>query len=126
MDAHPLAEAKALVAQIYGLAGTVERLSSERDETFLFTQDSATRYILKIANPAEDPVALEFQDGALLHLERHAPSIPVPRLAKTRDGQVNHTLHTPDGPRIIRMLTYIEGELQYRAPPLRRKATAWA
>lgn len=113
----PLAGANALVAQVYGLAGTVERLSSERDETFLFTQDCAARYILKIANPAEDPVALEFQDGALLHLERHAPSIPVPRLAKTRDGHVTHTLQTPDGPRIIRMLTYIEGELQYRVPP---------
>ncbi|WP_409529798.1 phosphotransferase, partial [Shinella sp.] len=77
-----LPEAAAAVAAVYGLKGEAKRLSSERDETFLFKRTDGTAFILKIANAAEDPAALEFQDGALLHLERAAPCVPVPRLIR--------------------------------------------
>ena len=111
-----LPDAEAAVAAVYGLAGTVKRLSSERDETFLFTRTDGTDFILKIANPAEDPAALEFQDGALMHLEAAAPSVPVPRLVKTLGREPSHTLSSADGPRIMRLLTFLDGELQYRTP----------
>lgn len=113
-----LDEAEAAVAAIYGLSGTVRRLSSERDETFLFSRADGTDFVLKIANPAEDPAALEFQDGALLHLEAAAPAVPVPRLVPTREGAPSHTLSTADGPRIMRLLSFLPGELQYRTPAL--------
>ncbi len=109
-----LGEAEAAVQRVYGFTGTVKRLSSERDETFLFTREDATEFVLKIANPAEDPVALDFQDGALLHLASAAPGVPVPRLVLTNDGECSHTLDTQDGPRIMRLLTFLRGELQYR------------
>ena len=109
-----LADAEAAVAEVYGLGGTVKRLSSERDETFLFIRADGTEFVLKIANPAEDPAALDFQDGALLHLAAAAPAVPVPRLVPTKDGEASHTLATPDGPRIMRLLTFLSGELQYR------------
>lgn len=112
-----LSDAAALTGDIYGIAGTVGRLSSERDETFLFTATDGTRYTLKIANPAEDPAALAFQDGALLHLARHAPAVPVPRLVPTRSGGTSHRIATHEGPRIVRLLTFLPGELQYRTPP---------
>ncbi len=111
-----LAAAEQAVAAIYGLSGMAKRLSSERDETFLFTRDDGTRFILKIANPAEDPAALIFQDGALLHLEVEAPAVPVPRLVPTLEAKPSETLSTPEGPRIIRLLTFLDGELQYRTP----------
>jgi len=110
-------EAAAAVAEVYGLEGRVSRLSSERDETFLFTCTDNRAFVLKIANPAENPAALEFQDGALLHLEAAAPAVPVPRLVRTRAGAPSHTLSTGDGPRIMRLLTYLPGELQYRTAP---------
>lgn len=113
----PLAEAEAMVAEVYGLAGAARRLSSERDETFLFSAADGARYTLKIANPAEDPAALAFQDGALLHLEHHAPAVPVPRLVPTRAGGASHRLATAEGPRVVRLLTFLAGELQYRTPP---------
>ena len=113
-SATSLDEAKAAVAEVYGLAGAVKRLSSERDETFLFTRADGTDFILKIANPAEDPAALEFQDGALLHLQAVTPSVPVPRLIHTQNGEQSHTLASADGPRIMRLLTFLPGELQYR------------
>jgi len=109
-----LADAEAAVRDIYGFSGTAKRLSSERDETFLFTRDDGQEFVLKIANPAEDPVALDFQDGALLHLASVAPDVPVPRLVFTNDGNRRHTLDTSDGPRIMRLLTFLRGELQYR------------
>lgn len=111
-----LADAEAAVAAVYGHAGAVKRLSSERDETFLFTRGDGTAFILKIANPAEDPAALEFQDGALQHLEAVAPAVPAPRLVPTLEGEPSHTLSTADGPRIMRLLTFLDGELQYRTP----------
>jgi Ser/Thr protein kinase RdoA (MazF antagonist) len=110
------ADAEAAVAAVYGHLGVVKRLSSERDETFLFTRTDGTAFILKIANPAEDPAALEFQDGALLHLEAAAPAVPVPRLVPTLKGEPSHTLSSSDGPRIMRLLTFLDGELQYRTP----------
>jgi Ser/Thr protein kinase RdoA (MazF antagonist) len=111
-----LADAEAAVAQVYGVSGRIKRLSSERDETFLFTRTDGTDFVLKIANPAEDPAALEFQDGALLHLASAAPAVPVPRLVLTKNGAPSHTLSTTDGPRIMRLLTFLKGELQYRTP----------
>lgn len=115
-SATSLADAEAEVARVYGLSGRVKRLSSERDETFLFTREDGTEFILKIANPAEDPAALEFQDGALLHLAAAAPAVPVPRLVPTATGAPSHTLSSADGPRIMRLLTFLRGELQYRTP----------
>ncbi|RVI14105.1 phosphotransferase, partial [Sinorhizobium meliloti] len=111
-----LADAAAAVMRVYGAGGTVRRLSSERDETFLFTRSDGRDFILKIANPAEDAAALEFQDGALLHLEAAAPVVPVPRLVRTKSGEQSHTLSTADGPRVMRLLTFLRGELQYRTP----------
>lgn len=113
----PLEDATAAVAAVYGLDGSVKRLSSERDETFLFSCTDGTPFVLKIANPAENPAALEFQDGALLHLEEAAPAVPVPRLVPTSDGEPSHTLASADGPRIMRLLTFLPGELQYRTTP---------
>lgn len=111
-----IADAEAAVADVYGLDGAAKRLSSERDETFLFTRADGTDFVLKIANAAEDPAALEFQDGALLHLAATAPAVPVPRLVSTKGGEPSHTLSTADGPRILRLLTFLRGELQYRTP----------
>ncbi|MCP8894410.1 phosphotransferase [Shinella daejeonensis] len=111
-----LDDALAAVAKFYGLAGELNRLSSERDETFLLSAANGSAFTLKIANPAEDPAALDFQDGALLHLEQAAPAVPVPRLVRTLDGATSRTLDTMDGPRIMRLLTFLEGEMQYRTP----------
>ena len=109
-------DAEAAVAAVYGLSGTAKRLSSERDETFLFTGADGRAFVLKIANPAEDPAALEFQDGALLHLAAAAPAVPVPRIVPTKNGGPSHALATAGGPRIMRLLTFLDGELQHRTP----------
>ena len=113
----PLDDVAALAARHYGFAGSARRLSSERDETFLFTRDDSRAFVLKIANAAEDPQALQFQNGALLHLERAATDVPVPRVVTTRDGAPSTVIPSPDGPRILRLLTYLPGALQSATAP---------
>ncbi len=111
-----LAEAEALAGEIYGLAARARPLPSERDDTFRLTDADGREFTFKIANPAEEPAALAFQDGALLHLERYAAHVPVPRLVPTRQGARSFTLQTAEGGRILRLLTFLQGDLQYRTP----------
>lgn len=109
-------DASAIAARLYGITGPASRMSSERDDTFRIDAGGA-RYTLKIANPAEDPRALDFQDGALLHLEMRCPEVPVPRLVRTLDGAVQGRLADEGSPpRIVRMLTFLDGALLHAVP----------
>lgn len=110
------AQAVTLAGEIYGFSGSARPLSSERDDTFRLTAADGREFTLKIANPAEEPAALDFQDGALEHLERFASDVPVPRLVPTREGARSFTLHTAEGRRIVRLLTFLQGDLLYRTP----------
>ncbi|WGR93721.1 phosphotransferase [Bradyrhizobium sp. ISRA443] len=113
----PVAEVEDLVARIYCLSGSVTRLSSERDETFKFVATTGDVYVLKIANPVEDPASLAFQDGALMHLEATAPDVPVPRLIPTLQGVRSYDLALADGAvRKVRLLSYLDGDQLYRLP----------
>lgn len=108
----PLADVSALVEERYGLSGSLERLSSERDETFKITATDGCSYTLKIANPVENPDTLRFQNDVLLHLAAAAPAVPAPRLVPDRDGRDSFCLNDADGaPRIVRLLTYLDGDL---------------
>ncbi|MBL0372252.1 phosphotransferase [Rhizobium sp. KVB221] len=111
-------EVESLVHRIYGVTGRAQRLSSERDETFRVNCDSGLTCTLKIANPMENPEALAFQDGALLHLEKAMPEVPVPRLIRTREGEKSFQLLQSDGSiRIVRMLSFLDGKLLHQTEP---------
>lgn len=114
----PPRQVEDIVAQVYGIQGTVTRLSSERDETFKFTARSGDAYILKIANPSEDVASLRFQDAALAHLETVASPVPLPRLVRTKHGKTNYDLEPDEGGvRTVRLLSYLAGEPAYRLRP---------
>ncbi|RJG44385.1 phosphotransferase [Mesorhizobium sp. DCY119] len=106
-----------ILAGTYGLKGELARLSSERDETFLVTCRQAGKFVLKIANPSEDTITLSFQDRVLEHLKHESPSVPVPRLIPGLDGQLSSLVEQNGQPRIVRLLTFLEGEQQFRTPP---------
>ena len=44
-------------------------------------------HILKVANPAESAVSINFQTEALLWLERRDPGLPVPKVVRALDGR---------------------------------------
>ncbi|MEW9613418.1 phosphotransferase [Shinella sp. S4-D37] len=101
---------RSILADHFGLSGGVVRFNSERDETFLVTATDGAQYILKVANPQEDPTLLAFQTGAFLHLARVEPKLPVSRLIEARDGRVMPTIETAEGNRTARLFTYLAGE----------------
>lgn len=104
----------------YCLHGALTPLTSERDQNFLLTAASGDRFVLKIANSAEDPAVTDFQTAALVYLADAAPEQPVPRVVMTAAGADTMTVIASDGRRHrVRLLTWLDGvPLQYadRAP----------
>lgn len=96
----------------FGREGHLTRLTSERDLNFRLKAANGESHVLKIANLAEPIESIHFQTEALLHLERTAPGLPVPRVTRTLKGATEVTL--PEG-NILRLLTYLEGEPLHRA-----------
>src|SRR4029453_1388402 len=93
------AEAERIAAQHFGFEGEASALPSERDQNFRLRASDGRERVLKLANPAEDPATLEFQIRALLHLERSAPGLAVPRAFATRSGDACALVRGPDGRR---------------------------
>lgn len=96
----------------FGKTGGLKRLTSERDLNFQVTDAEGNSFVLKLANPAEPAEVTHFQTAALLHLDANAPTLPVPRVIRTRNGGTEVAL--TEG--ILRLLTYLEGEPMHRAP----------
>jgi hypothetical protein len=105
----PQAEVHAFLARHYGLAGSLTRLTSERDLN-LHLVTGAQGYVVKFANRAEPRAVTDFQTAALLHLEGNG--LPVPRVVRTRSGAT--AVETAQG--LMRVLTYLEGRPMHSAP----------
>ena len=118
-------ESRALLQAHWGLEGDLRRLTSERDLNWRVTTPSG-RFVLKIANAAEDPAVTRFQNAALLHIAARDPELPVPRVVPAAGGETDITL--PAG-HLIRLLTYVEGRPMHEVPvtaALRRSLGAMA
>lgn len=120
IDRTTLARAEALARRHFGIAGSVSVLSSERDETFLIRAADGCGYILKIAAADERADVLQFQSDALAHLSTKRLVVPVPRPVASANGEMLVSVPSREGPRIMRVLTYLEGMLLSHAP--RQKA----
>jgi hydroxylysine kinase len=101
-----------LVREHYGLETSAARLTGERDENFRLTAPGGAEYVLKIANPAEDPAVSELPVAALLHIERTDRGFPCPRVVRARDGHTQVRFNDSDGlERTACLLTYLPGRL---------------
>jgi Ser/Thr protein kinase RdoA (MazF antagonist) len=115
-----LAEAEEIAKRIFGVSSSARALVSERDQNFHLRSDDRRDYVLKIANPAENPAVLDFQTQGLLHIARVNPELPVPHLVTTTEGTPSSTVDGPDGRRFItRLLSYLPGGLLGDAQPSR-------
>ncbi|MCW6511976.1 phosphotransferase [Lichenifustis flavocetrariae] len=81
------AEAEYIVRQRYGFNSTATPLRSERDQNFLVTSTDGQQSVLKLSNASQDERLCWFQTRALLHIASVAPSLPVPRVLPTLDGE---------------------------------------
>ncbi|WP_042697533.1 phosphotransferase, partial [Azospirillum sp. B506] len=73
-------------------------------------------YVLKLTNPAEPPLVTGFQTGAMQHVALRDPSLPVPRVVPTLDGEAQTTVLIDGQPMILRLLTYLDGTPLHAAP----------
>jgi hydroxylysine kinase len=107
----PIESALALVRERYGLEAQASRLTGERDENFRLTAGGGAEYVLKIANPAENPAETDFQTAALLYLENADPALPCPRVWRDRTGGTHVRFVEGGLERTARLLSYLPGRL---------------
>jgi 4-aminobutyrate aminotransferase-like enzyme len=104
------AAAARLARELYGLEADASPLPSERDQNFLLTVTGPSarasrgdRFVLKIANAAEEPALLEAQNALMEHV---AHLDLCPRVLPTTSGEV--VARGPGG-HGIRLLTWLPG-----------------
>ena len=95
--------------QYFGIQGMAKYLGGERDCNFLVKTETDV-YTLKFANPSEDDAILDFQCGALKHIQDCDVSVPVPRIMPTLEGRDWAVLNLPANQTLrIRAFTYLQG-----------------
>ena len=121
----PIERALALAHERYGLTPRGVRLTGERDENFRLTDADGAEYVLKIANPAENPAETDFQTAALLHIEESDPALPCPRVVRASSGGTGVRFVDESGAeRTARMLTFLPGRLLGAASRSQRQRAA--
>ena len=90
-------EAEAFAQQAFGIQAIAQPLHSERDQNFRLRAKDGSEWVLKIANPAENPAILDMQTQALLHIARVDPRLAIPRVKATPDGALFHEIDGADG-----------------------------
>jgi hydroxylysine kinase len=118
----PIARVVALIRHHYGFEPRAERLTGERDENFRLIVNDGADYLLKVANPAENPAEAALQTAALLHIEKTDPELPCPRVVRGRTGSTHFCFIDECGSeRIARVLTYLPGRLLGESTRSRRQ-----
>jgi len=106
-----VSEAAALVREHFGLAGVIHPLAGERDANFCLRLHHGERVVVKFAHPLEPYDVSDLQSRALLHLERTAPDLPLPRMRWPLAGVAPQVTVTPGAgpPRQLRVYSYLSG-----------------
>jgi len=101
-------QALQLLAQHYGLSGTLKELGSQQDRNFL-VDTGARRYVLKICHGDYSPLELDAQHGALGHLTRHS-DVMVPEVISTHGSEQLLTVELAGNLVHVRLLEFIDGQ----------------
>jgi Ser/Thr protein kinase RdoA (MazF antagonist) len=100
-----------LVMDLYGIEGEISPLVSYEDQNALIKTPRA-KYVLKIANKKWSQAFVQAQTDVLEYLKINAPGLRFPSVVKTLEGD---TITHVEG-FVIRLLTYLEGELLTNTP----------
>lgn len=100
-----------LLRQHYGISGELRPLVSERDQNFRVSESNGKRYVLKVANAAEDPLVTRFQIDTLMHIEKQelARQIHVPHIVPTTGGASHVTWRNNDESHVVRLVSWVDG-----------------
>jgi len=105
------AQAAALLAEHFGLAGALAPLPSERDQNFHVVATDGEQFVLKIADVEEDRQTLDCQTAVLERLTAAETRFRFPTVVPDRAGRAIADVDGPDGARhMVRVLRYVPGE----------------
>ncbi len=110
--------AEGLARSRYGLTAAARPLPSYIDQNFLLLAADGARFVLKIANAAEDRAVLDFQQGALDYLAAQHPGIPCQHVRPPLSGEPITTVEDDEGTaHLVWMVTYLPGRLMAHVRP---------
>ncbi len=93
----------------YGLEGRWTRLDGERDQNFRVETAKGARFVFKVCHPAEGLDVLTAQAEALEHIAATDPSLPVPRLLRSKRGDLLPQLEHDRSDYPVMLLSWLEG-----------------
>ena len=106
-----------IAREVFAREGTPRLLYGERDQNFHITVPGGQDILLKIVDGQEDPQVIDLQLSALRHVARIDPSLPVPRLIKTRNGEYLAQVEGPQGELYaVYALSFLPGEMLEGTP----------
>ncbi len=108
-------EVLALVSKHYGLTGSLTRLTGERDLNALLESDEG-RFVVKIANAAEQIEAGDMQAAALEHIATFDPALPIPRVRRSRSGRRVEPANLNGVDHVLRLVSFLDGTNDWDGP----------
>lgn len=110
-----------MLAENWGITAPLSRLDGEYDLNFAV--DSAPGHVLKIMRAGCDPAFVEMQTGAIQHVLRAMPDLPVPGVVPCANGAlIAKVADTDDRPRIAWLMRRAPGiayaDMQPKTPDL--------
>ncbi len=105
-----LEQAEACADKLYGVAGRIRPLPSYIDQNFLIDANDGGRWVLRVANTAEEPAVLDLQNRAMTRLCEVEPGI-APEVRKSRLGKQIETVEAGGVSHLVRMVSYVDGTL---------------
>src|SRR5436190_23091172 len=100
-------DAERIARERFGIDGRASPLTSERDQNFLIDA-AGRRFVVKIANAAEDRAMLDAQQRALAHLAAKIETTP--RVVAAIDGSSLIAVTAAGGKRhFVWAVTWLEG-----------------
>jgi len=116
-------EAQALLAEHYGLSGTISELGSQQDRNYRI-DTGERRYVLKICRAEYGALELEAQNAALQHLSQRLTSARVAEVVPSLKGEAIESVTVRDQAYRIRLLNFLDGEPLTKRKHLSREAVS--
>lgn len=111
-------EARHLARRFFGIDAEASPLPSERDQNFALETRDGSRFVLKVAQSAEERAVLDLQNAALRHVASHAPSLAVQRLVPTPAGEeIVRVADSGGRSHFLRLMTWLDGTLLVQTAP---------
>ncbi len=122
--AAPLAssEATKLALELYGMRTSARALPGEYDDNFHLTTGDSREFVLKIMHPAREAAFVDMQCRALTHLAERVSHLRLPRVVKSKNGELFTQVKIEDGTdRLVWMLTFLPGAVLADGKPRDRE-----